>query len=100
MKDKNIYKSEEGKTAVLRQYQKLLTQCYAPYEELFIETRYGKTYVLACGGKSLPPLILLHGSGSNSSMWIRDIPEYAHSANPSYSNPYHSCYGEKKVGIS
>jgi pimeloyl-ACP methyl ester carboxylesterase len=28
--------------------------------------------------KSNPPLILLHGSGMNSVMWLRDMQEYSH----------------------
>jgi pimeloyl-ACP methyl ester carboxylesterase len=63
--------------AILSSYNQLLAKCSVPYEELIIDTRYGKTYIIASGEKSLPPLILLHGSGSNSSMWIGDIAKYS-----------------------
>ncbi|UNK17223.1 alpha/beta hydrolase [Paenibacillus sp. N3/727] len=78
MNDKSsLFKTEDGKAAFLNSYNQLLAKCSVPYEELNMNTRYGKTYIVACGDKSLPPLILLHGSGSNSSMWIGDIANYS-----------------------
>jgi len=77
MNHKSLFKSEVGKDAILDNYNQLLAKCSVPYEELFLDTHYGKTYVITSGEPSLPPLILLHGSGSNSSMWIRDIERYS-----------------------
>ncbi|MGD8188657.1 alpha/beta fold hydrolase [Brevibacillus ginsengisoli] len=77
MNDKSLYKTEAGRAAVLNHYDLLLAQCSVPYEELKILTRYGQTYIIASGDKSLPPLILLHGSGSNSSMWLGDMAQYS-----------------------
>ncbi|WP_243145970.1 alpha/beta fold hydrolase [Clostridium chromiireducens] len=34
-------------------------------------------FIIASREKSNPPLILLHGSGMNSVMWLRDIKEYS-----------------------
>jgi pimeloyl-ACP methyl ester carboxylesterase len=48
-----------------------------PYEKISLETSYGSAFAIACGEKSLPPLFLLHGSSSNSAMWISDAAEYA-----------------------
>jgi len=75
----SLYKSEAGKTAILNQYQVLLGKSTVPYEEFYLDTRYGKTYVIASGDASLPPLILLHGSGSNLTMWVGDMAHYAKS---------------------
>lgn len=77
MNKKTLYKSGYGKAAILKKYDLLLSQWPVPYEELNINTPYGKTYIIISGEKSLPPLILLHGSGSNSSMWIGDVAEYS-----------------------
>jgi pimeloyl-ACP methyl ester carboxylesterase len=32
----------------------------------------GDTFVVTCGAENAPPLLLLHGAGSNSAMWIAD----------------------------
>ena len=47
------------------------------YNETFIETSLGKTYVLEAGSRDNKPLALLHGSVSNSAMWFGDIPRFA-----------------------
>jgi pimeloyl-ACP methyl ester carboxylesterase len=42
-----------------------------------IPTRHGNTFVIACGNVDLPPLVLLHGSGSNAASWAGDVSEYS-----------------------
>jgi len=79
MNKQPLYKSELGKAAILHQYDALLGKCAIPYEELDLNTRYGRTRVIASGDSSLPPLILLHGSGSNLTMWVGDMAHYAKS---------------------
>ena len=71
------FKSEEGKKEVLKYYELLLDQTDFEYEEIIVDTSYGKTFSIAMGEKELPPLILLHGSGMNSAMWIREMEEYS-----------------------
>ncbi|NUU61861.1 alpha/beta fold hydrolase [Paenibacillus agri] len=79
MDQQSLYKTEAGKAAVLEIYHQLLNKITVPYEELFLNTRYGKTYVIASGSVTSPPLILLHGSGSNATMWVGDISHYSKS---------------------
>lgn len=69
------FKSEQGKKEVLKYYDMLLTKGSLPHEEIIINTSYGETFVIAKGKKELPPLVLLHGSGMNSAMWIREMDE-------------------------
>ncbi len=73
----SVFKSAAGKKAVLRVYDSLLEKWPVRFEEITLGTRCGDTFVIACGDKSLPPLILLHGSSSNSAMWIGDISDYS-----------------------
>ena len=40
-------------------------------------TRHGDTFVIASGAEQAPPLILLHGAGSNSAVWAGDAAAYA-----------------------
>lgn len=77
METKLAFKSQEGKSAVLKAYNSLLENWMAPNEKLYINTRYGSTFVIASGKKDAPPLILLHGSAMNSIMWAGDVREYS-----------------------
>lgn len=77
MNTKPAFRTEKGKREILDAYQKILRQWPVPYEELTISTAIGQTCMIRCGEKSAPPLILLHGTGSNSAMWIGDAAEYA-----------------------
>ena len=77
MTSKSVYKTEEGKRAVLSVYAAILQGWPVPYETRDVDTRHGCTFVIACGDKALPPLFLIHGSGSNAAMWIGDVAEYS-----------------------
>lgn len=77
MKTKLAFKTREGKAEVIGFYESLL-QCWVqPNEQFTVPTRYGDAFVIACGEKSAPPLILLHGSAMNSVMWLGDAPVFA-----------------------
>lgn len=76
MQNQPIFKSAEGKNAILAVYDSILDRWPVPYETLNIPTHYGNTFIIACGEPTAPPMLLLHGSGSNSAMWIGDVAEY------------------------
>lgn len=44
-----------------------------PFEKKYIETPFGQTFLLAAGDCSKPPIMLLHGSNSNSAFWFPEI---------------------------
>ncbi|MDR7811674.1 hypothetical protein [Lacrimispora sp.] len=62
-----VFKSPEGKERVLSIYNQIL--CQFPAKQRYADTIYGKTFVLECGLPENPPLLLLHGSCSNSAFW-------------------------------
>ncbi|NSB13690.1 alpha/beta fold hydrolase [Clostridium beijerinckii] len=72
-----VFKTNEGKNDVIKSYDRFLQKLALSYEKFYVNTRYGKTFIISSGEKSNPPLILLHGSGMNSVMWLRDIKEYS-----------------------
>jgi pimeloyl-ACP methyl ester carboxylesterase len=76
MTNKPIYKTPAGEQAVLSLYESILNRWTVPHERLMIPTRHGDTFVIASGDPSLPPLVLLHGAGTNSAVWAGDVPEY------------------------
>jgi pimeloyl-ACP methyl ester carboxylesterase len=77
MNTNSIYKSTTGRDKILALYDQVLTQWPVPCTHLNIPARYGDTFVIASGDSSAPPLVLLHGSGSNSATWMGDVIEYS-----------------------
>jgi pimeloyl-ACP methyl ester carboxylesterase len=75
--NKNIYKTEEGRNIVETRYRKILTDYKAyQFEQLFVPTRCAQTHVLKFGNPTKPPLLLIHGSVSNSAAWLGCISEF------------------------
>jgi pimeloyl-ACP methyl ester carboxylesterase len=72
-----IYRSKAGQVAVEAKYRALLQRWPVAREELYVETREGRTFVIACGPIDGRPLLLLHGSGANSALWLADVAAFA-----------------------
>ncbi|PPK65643.1 alpha/beta fold hydrolase [Actinokineospora auranticolor] len=68
-----IYKSEAGQREILRRYEQTLAHWPVPASRVRVPTREGETFVLVSGPEDAPPLLLLHGSGSNAAMWRGDV---------------------------
>ena len=72
-----IYKSAEGQQAVETLYRSVLKRWPVPYRHLMVPTREGETSIIASGDEDAPPVVLLHGSGTNATSWIRDVASLA-----------------------
>ncbi|WP_017586419.1 alpha/beta fold hydrolase [Nocardiopsis ganjiahuensis] len=72
-----IYRTEAAGQRLREQYRQGLAQAPVPTGQLHLPTREGETFVLACGPEQAPPLVLLHGSGANSSTWFADLPAWS-----------------------
>jgi pimeloyl-ACP methyl ester carboxylesterase len=48
-------------------------------EQLWLPTRYGKTFAIASGPVKAPALLLFHGSGSNTLTWMGDVATWSQS---------------------
>ncbi len=77
MKTQVIFKSHNGQNAILNAYENLLKQWPVSHEKIFLTTRHGETFVIASGDPANPPLILLHGSSTNSAMWMGDVADFS-----------------------
>ena len=71
-----IFRTPAGEEAIMAFYDHVLRRWPVPYRAFDVDTGYGRTFVIACGPENAPPLVLLHGAGSNSSMWVGEITEY------------------------
>ncbi|HEY0802431.1 MAG TPA: alpha/beta hydrolase [Steroidobacteraceae bacterium] len=68
----SLYRTEAGALLIAQRYQEFLKFWPQPNRQFHVPTRYGDTFVVTCGADDSPPLLLLHGAGSNSAMWIAD----------------------------
>jgi len=58
-------------------YDEGLARWPVPSQAQHVPTRHGETFVIACGDRNAPPLVLLHGSGTNSAIWTEDAAVYS-----------------------
>ncbi|MFC4534663.1 alpha/beta fold hydrolase [Sphaerisporangium dianthi] len=72
-----IYTSAEGARVIEREYRAYLARWPVPSERFHVPTREGDTFVVTCGPPDAPPLLLLHGSGANTTMWMSDVAEWS-----------------------
>jgi pimeloyl-ACP methyl ester carboxylesterase len=77
MNNSSVFRSTQGKAKILDYYNNILSQF--PIEKKYIDTIFGKTFLLEAGDKKNPPVILLHGSCTNSASWLGDMPILARS---------------------
>ncbi len=73
----SIYKSPAGEKKIMEVYDTMLSHWPVPYEGIHISTRHGNSFAIACGPESAPPLVLIHGAGSNSLTWAGEITAYS-----------------------
>lgn len=70
----NIYKTEEGKHIVESIYGNIIAgYSLHPFKQSFIPAKIATTHLLMFGDQSKPPLIMIHGSVSNSAAWLGSI---------------------------
>ncbi|HEU5472365.1 MAG TPA: alpha/beta fold hydrolase [Actinophytocola sp.] len=72
-----IYNSAAGARLLDERYGALLDAWPVPHERLRVPSRAGETFVVASGPPDAPPVLLLHGSGTNAAMWQGDVPTWA-----------------------
>jgi pimeloyl-ACP methyl ester carboxylesterase len=69
----SIYGSPEAKAKLLEIYDEKMTEWPVPYEDIFVETEYGKVHVIASGPADAPPMLLLHASSVAGWSWKHNV---------------------------
>lgn len=73
----DIYKSPAGKQAIGALYRRVLDRWPVPRHEMVVPTCQGGTFIIASGDRHVPPVVLFHGSGTNSGAWLGDVADWA-----------------------
>jgi len=66
-----VFKSQESRDRIRARYDEILGAF--PFKKRYVETTFGRTFLLEAGNEDAPALILLHGSCSNSAFWFGEI---------------------------
>lgn len=66
-----VFKSAESRDLIRSRYAQILS--VFPFGQNYVETSFGRTFLLEAGAPENPPLILLHGSCSNSAFWFGEM---------------------------
>ncbi|MDE7439064.1 MAG: alpha/beta hydrolase [Clostridia bacterium] len=69
---KSIYKSENAKNEVLALYDKQLQELNIKYNDLWIDTSFGKTHIIECGNLCGKPLLIFHGGNATTTYNLKD----------------------------
>lgn len=67
----SVFKTDEIRDTFREKYNQILSQF--PFGQQYINTIFGQTFMLTAGHALNPPIILLHGSCSNSAFWFPEI---------------------------
>ena len=82
---KSVYKSDVQKQSFRAVYNGFLGGM--PFIKRTVQTPYGETFLLEAGEAANPPVLLLHGSCSNSAFWFGDY-HGAHGRLPCFCRGY------------
>lgn len=72
-----LYRSEEGFNAIMGWYEEVLGQFEIPVDSVFVNTRFGRTHMLAAGPVDAEPLLLIPGVAGCAPLWRRQFPDLA-----------------------
>ena len=71
----SIYKSPEVKAQFMEIYDEKMQEWSVPYEDIYLDTRYGKVHVISSGPEDAPVMLLLHASGVSGWSWKFNVAE-------------------------
>lgn len=71
----SIYNSPEIEARLMEIYDEKMAEWPVPYEDVFLDTQYGRVHVIVSGAEEAPPMLLLHASGVSSWSWKYNVKE-------------------------
>lgn len=71
--NKTVYKNVNGKRIIQDLYDKQVSALNIDFEDIYVDTRFGKTHLLKTGEPSGKPILLFHGGNSTTPYYLRDF---------------------------
>jgi pimeloyl-ACP methyl ester carboxylesterase len=71
----SIYASPEVEAQFMEIYDEKMAEWPVPYEDVFVDTQYGRIHVIVSGPEDAPPMLLLHASGVAGWSWKFNVEE-------------------------
>ena len=71
----SIYSSPEIEARFIELYDEKMKEWPVPYEDVFVDTGYGRVHVIVSGPEGAPPMLLLHASGVAAWSWKHNVEE-------------------------
>lgn len=68
-----LYKSVDGYRAIMEWYESLVEKIGVPFESLYVNTRFGRTHMLASGRPDAPALFLISGVAGCAPLWRKQL---------------------------
>ncbi len=70
------FRSEHARAAYVAAYDAVLAASIVSFEELDLDSRFGRTHVLQAGAPGGAPIVFLHGKAMSSTMWVDTVPPF------------------------
>jgi pimeloyl-ACP methyl ester carboxylesterase len=71
----SLYTSPEAEARFMEIYDEKMAEWPVPYEDLYVDTQYGRVHVIASGPEDAPPMLLLHASAVSGWSWKFNVEE-------------------------
>jgi len=70
---KAVYKNANGKRIIQDLYDKQVSALNIDFEDIYVDTRFGKSHLLKTGDPNGKPILLFHGGNSTAPYYLRDF---------------------------
>jgi len=70
---KAVYKNAKSQKIMLDLYDKQALALNIEFEDIYVDTRFGKTHLLKTGNSKGKPILLFHGGNSTAPYYLRDF---------------------------
>lgn len=68
----SVFRNKLGEELILEAYDNLLNYWTVPYEDIFLDTKLGRTHIIVSGPTNFPPLILIHAFFASAGSWYQN----------------------------
>ncbi|MGA7097211.1 MAG: alpha/beta fold hydrolase [Acidimicrobiia bacterium] len=75
----SVFTTTAGEADVMRSYQRVLDAWPVAHQELWVDTSFGRTFVIASGPEDGEPVVLLHALFATAMSWYRNVEDLSKS---------------------